>query len=71
MATPAHARIVAAIDRLAETPDPHLSAALKGDLQGLRRNQEPIGRKKLTQSLGWVSLIRSRIHLDHSASSSR
>ena len=29
------ARIVAAIDRLAETP--HLGAALKGDLRGLRR----------------------------------
>ena len=28
-------RIVAAIDRLAETP--HLGAALKGDLRGLRR----------------------------------
>ena len=29
------ARIVAAIDRLAETP--HLGAALKGDMRGLRR----------------------------------
>ncbi|MDE2793058.1 MAG: type II toxin-antitoxin system RelE/ParE family toxin [Paracoccaceae bacterium] len=29
------ARIVAAIDRLAETP--HLGAVLKGDLRGLRR----------------------------------
>ena len=32
---PDRARIVAAIDRLAETP--HLGAALKGDLRGLRR----------------------------------
>ncbi len=32
---PNRTRIVAAIDRLAETP--HLGAALKGDLRGLRR----------------------------------
>ena len=32
---PHRTRIVAAIDRLAETP--HLGAALKGDLRGLRR----------------------------------
>ena len=32
---PDRTRIVAAIDRLAETP--HLGAALKGDLRGLRR----------------------------------
>ena len=32
---PNRIRIVAAIDRLAETP--HLGAALKGDLRGLRR----------------------------------
>ena len=32
---PDRARIVAAIDRLAETP--HLGTALKGDLRGLRR----------------------------------
>ena len=35
IAKPDRARIVAAIDRLAETP--HLGAALKGDLRGLRR----------------------------------
>ena len=35
VARPDRARIVAAIDRLTETP--HLGAALKGDLQGLRR----------------------------------
>ena len=35
VAGPDRARIVAAIDRLAETP--HLGAALKGDLRGLRR----------------------------------
>ena len=35
VARPDRARIVAAIDRLAETP--HLGAALKGDLRGLRR----------------------------------
>ena len=35
MAGPDRARLVAAIDRLAETP--HLGAALKGDLRGLRR----------------------------------
>ena len=35
MAKPDRTRIVAAIDRLAETP--HLGAALKGDLRGLRR----------------------------------
>ena len=35
VAKPDRARIVAAIDRLAETP--HLGAALKGDLRGLRR----------------------------------
>ena len=34
-ARPERARIVAAIDRLAETP--HLGTALKGDLRGLRR----------------------------------
>ena len=32
---PERARIVAAIDRLADTP--HLGTALKGDLRGLRR----------------------------------
>ncbi|MCY3879708.1 MAG: type II toxin-antitoxin system RelE/ParE family toxin [Rhodobacteraceae bacterium] len=32
---PDRTRIVSAIDRLAETP--HLGAALKGDLRGLRR----------------------------------
>ena len=32
---PDRARIVAAIDRLAETP--HIGSALKGDLRGLRR----------------------------------
>ena len=36
VAGPDRARIVAAIDRLAETP--HLGAALKGDLRGLRRS---------------------------------
>ena len=35
LAKPDRIRIVAAIDRLAETP--HLGAALKGDLRGLRR----------------------------------
>ena len=35
VAKPDWARIVAAIDRLVETP--HLGAALKGDLRGLRR----------------------------------
>ncbi|MDE0383544.1 MAG: type II toxin-antitoxin system RelE/ParE family toxin [Defluviicoccus sp.] len=35
VAKPDRMRIVAAIDRLAETP--HLGAALKGDLRGLRR----------------------------------
>ena len=35
MARTDRARIVAAIDRLAATP--HLGAALKGDLRGLRR----------------------------------
>ena len=35
IAEPDRTRIVAAIDRLAETP--HLGAALKGDLRGLRR----------------------------------
>ncbi len=35
VAKPDQARIVAAVDRLAETP--HLGAALKGDLRGLRR----------------------------------
>jgi len=35
VAKPDRTRIVAAIDRLAETP--HLGAALKGDLRGLRR----------------------------------
>ena len=35
VAGPDRAPIVAAIDRLAETP--HLGAALKGDLRGLRR----------------------------------
>ena len=35
LARPERIRIVAAIDRLAETP--HLGAALKGDLRGLRR----------------------------------
>ena len=35
LARPDRIRIVAAIDRLAETP--HLGAALKGDLRGLRR----------------------------------
>lgn len=35
VAGPERARIVAAIDRLAETP--HLGSALKGDLRGLRR----------------------------------
>ena len=34
-ARPERARIVAAIDRLADTP--HLGTALKGDLRGLRR----------------------------------
>ena len=35
VARPDRARIVTVIDRLAETP--HLGAALKGDLRGLRR----------------------------------
>ena len=35
VARPDRVRIAAAIDRLAETP--HLGAALKGDLRGLRR----------------------------------
>ena len=35
LARPDRIRIVAAIDRLAETP--HLGAALKGNLRGLRR----------------------------------
>ena len=35
LAKPDRTRIVAAIDRLTETP--HLGAALKGDLRGLRR----------------------------------
>ncbi len=35
VAGPERARIVATIDRLAETP--HLGTALKGDLRGLRR----------------------------------
>ena len=35
VAKPDRGRIVAAIDRLAETP--HLGAALKGDMRGLRR----------------------------------
>ena len=35
VAKPDRARIVAAIDRLAETP--HLGSALKGDMRGLRR----------------------------------
>ena len=35
VAKPDRARIVAAIDRLAETP--HLGTSLKGDLRGLRR----------------------------------
>ena len=35
VANPDRTRIVAAIDRLMETP--HLGAALKGDLRGLRR----------------------------------
>ena len=35
VAKPDRTRIVAAIDRLAEIP--HLGAALKGDLRGLRR----------------------------------
>ena len=35
VAKPDRARIVAAIDRLAETP--HFGAALKGDMRGLRR----------------------------------
>ena len=35
IARPDRKRIVAAIDRLAETP--HLGTALKGDLRGLRR----------------------------------
>ena len=35
VAKPDRARIVTAIDRLAKTP--HLGAALKGDLRGLRR----------------------------------
>lgn len=35
VAKPDRTRIVAAIDRLAETP--HLGAALKGDMRGLRR----------------------------------
>ena len=35
LARPERVRIVAAIDRLAETP--HLGTALKGDLRGLRR----------------------------------
>ena len=35
VAKPDRARIVAAIDRLSETP--HLGTSLKGDLRGLRR----------------------------------
>ena len=35
LARPERARIVAAIDRLADTP--HLGTALKGDVRGLRR----------------------------------
>ncbi len=35
VAKPDRTRLVSAIDRLAETP--HLGAALKGDLRGLRR----------------------------------
>ena len=35
VANPDRTRIVSAVDRLAETP--HLGAALKGDLRGLRR----------------------------------
>ena len=60
-ARPERARIVAAIDRLAETP--HLGAALKGDLRGLRRIR--VGDYRVVYEVGDVELVVLVVRVAH------
>ena len=60
-ATPERARIVAAIDRLAETP--HLGTALKGEMRGLRRMRG--GDYRILYEIGDNELIVLVIRLAH------
>ena len=55
------ARIVAAIDRLAEIP--HLGAALKGDLRGLRRLR--VGEYRVVYEIRDVELVVLVVRVAH------
>ena len=60
-AKPDRTRIVAAIDRLAETP--HLGTALKGDLRGLRRLR--VGGWRVLYEVRDEELIVLAVRADH------
>lgn len=61
MAKPDRTRIVTAIDRLAETP--HLGAALKGDLRGLRRLQ--VGDYRIVYEVRDEELVVLVVRVSH------
>ncbi len=61
VAKPDRARIVAAIDRLAETP--HLGTSLKGDLRGLRRIR--VGDYRILYEVRDKELVVLVVHIAH------
>ncbi|MCY4319659.1 MAG: type II toxin-antitoxin system RelE/ParE family toxin [Alphaproteobacteria bacterium] len=61
VAKPDRTRIVTAIDRLAETP--HLGAALKGDLRGLRRLQ--VGDYRIVYEVRDEELVVLVVRVSH------
>ena len=61
VAKPERTRIVAAIDRLAESP--HLGTALKGDMRGLRRIR--IGNHRILYEVRGDELVVLVVHIAH------
>ena len=61
VAKPERTRIVAAIDRLAETP--HLGTALKGDMRGLRRLR--IGDRRVLYEVRVDELVVLVVRIAH------
>ena len=61
VAKPDRTRIVAAIDRLAEAP--HLGAALKGDLRGLRRLR--VGNHRVVYEVREEELVVLAVRVAH------
>ena len=61
VAKPDRARIVAAIDRLAETP--HLGTSLKGDLRGLRRIR--VGDYRILYEVRYKELVVLVVRIAH------